>query len=84
MYNASSEDSNQTANAQDDLNLRWAHMSEGPFSDVAAQFYFTLLQGLCSTALGFRNIQIDTVRCLRRGVSIVYHGYNNLHFASFG
>ena len=33
------------ANTQADLNLRWAHMSEGTFSDVAANFY--LLNLLC-------------------------------------
>ena len=32
-----SEDSDQTANAQSDQNLLCAHMSEGTFSDVAAQ-----------------------------------------------
>ena len=30
------------ANAQADLNLRWAHMSTGTFSDVAAQMSFTV------------------------------------------
>ena len=28
------------ANAQVDLNLRWEHMSEGTFSDVAAHIMF--------------------------------------------
>ena len=31
------------ANAQADLNLRWAHMSEGTFSDVAAHKLVTPL-----------------------------------------
>ena len=37
MQKAPSEDSDLTANAQDDLNLRLAHLSEGTFSVVAAQ-----------------------------------------------
>ena len=37
MQKPPSEDSNQTANVQDDLNLRRAHMSEGMFYEVAAQ-----------------------------------------------
>ena len=34
IKNAPSENSDQTANAQADLVRRWAHMSEGAFSDV--------------------------------------------------
>ena len=38
-----SEDSDQTANAQADQNLRWAHMSEGTFSDVVAHLSLGIL-----------------------------------------
>ena len=37
IQNLTSEDSDQTTNAQSDLNLHWEHMSEGAFSDVVAQ-----------------------------------------------
>ena len=38
MQNASNKDSDQTAqNAHADLNVRWVHMSEGMFSNIAAQ-----------------------------------------------
>ena len=43
IQNAPSEDSDQPAHsrsAQADRNLRWAHMSEGTFPDVAAPKYF--------------------------------------------
>ena len=36
--NASSEDSDQTANAQADLTLHWVNMSVDMFSDVASHF----------------------------------------------
>ena len=36
FLHANNEDSDQTANEQADLNLRWAHMSEGTFSDIWA------------------------------------------------
>ena len=39
IENAPSEDSDQPAHAQADLNLRWAHMSEGTFSDVRAYLF---------------------------------------------
>ena len=40
IQNAASEDSDQTANAQGDLNLRWALMSECMFSDVVAHIFY--------------------------------------------
>ena len=36
IQNKHSEDSDQTANAQADLNFCWALMSEGIFSDIVA------------------------------------------------
>ena len=36
---APSEDSDQTANAQADLNLHWVHMFDVTFSDVATHLY---------------------------------------------
>ena len=38
VRNAPSEDSDQTAHAQSDVNLQWAHVSEGTFSDVVTRF----------------------------------------------
>ena len=40
---APNEESDQTANAQADLNLHWADMFEGTFSEVAIQISFTFL-----------------------------------------
>ena len=34
----------ECADAQADLNLRWAHMSEGTFSDVADQLYIVVTE----------------------------------------
>ena len=42
FYHAGNEDCNQTARMHTDLCLRWTHMSDGTFSYVAAQFYFSL------------------------------------------
>ena len=36
-----------SANAQADLNLCWAHMSEGKLSDVAAHFCFHFIPNTC-------------------------------------
>ena len=36
------KDSDQTARTQADLNLRWAHMSEGTFSDVLAHMILSV------------------------------------------
>ena len=37
FLHSDNEDSDYTADAQADLNLRWPHMSEGTFTDVTAQ-----------------------------------------------
>ena len=39
ILNAPSEDSDRTVNAQADLNVRLAHMSEDTFSDIGAQYH---------------------------------------------
>ena len=37
------------ADAQADLDLRWAHMLEGTFSHFAAHFYFAMIQAMSPT-----------------------------------
>ena len=41
--NVPSKYSEDYVNSQAELNLRWAHMSEGSFSDVAALLFLLLL-----------------------------------------
>ena len=49
--NVPSEDSDQmsSVNAQADLNLRWEHMSEDMFPDIAVQFLLLLKQTIKQT-----------------------------------
>ena len=48
IQNAPSEDSDQPAHAQADLNIRWAHMSESTISDVVA--LMLILDGFICTS----------------------------------
>ena len=62
--NAPSEDSKHCANTQADLNLRWAHMSEGTFSDAAAQIievHMLLVQHTCNNYRIFHSMDIDSL-----------------------
>ena len=56
------EDFDQTAeNAQVDLNPRWAHMSEGTFSDVAIHFILSHLR----PAKTHISLRINTLRVIK-------------------
>ena len=55
------EDWSDSADAQSDLNLRWAHVSEGTFSNIAA--IVAAVQGLCCPLKELNHVLLNKLRC---------------------